>query len=43
MGIKDKKIVYFGGSLKNPIFRVGSRKKTIYREDFLKMESLDSF
>ena len=42
MGIKDKKIVYYGGSLKNLIFRVGSQKRTIYRGDCLKKEDLDS-
>ena len=41
MGIKDKKIVYYGGSLKNLIFRVGSQKKTIYRGECLKKEGSD--
>ena len=27
IGIKDKKIVYYGASLKNLIFRVGSQEK----------------
>ena len=34
MGFKDKKIQYYGGSLKNPIFRGGSRKNN--KRDCLK-------
>ena len=41
IGIKDKKIVYYGASLKNLIFRVGSQEKQ-YSGDCLKMEDLDS-
>ena len=41
MGIKDKKIAHYGGSLKNLIFSVKS-KKTIYMGDCLKMQGLDS-
>ena len=37
LGLRIKKFVYYGGSLKDLIFRVGSQK-TIYREDFLKKE-----
>ena len=34
-GVKDKKFHYYGGSLKNSIFRRGSQKP-IYREEFPK-------
>ena len=30
MGIKDKKITHYGGSLKNLIFSVKSKKNNIY-------------
>ena len=39
--LRVKRVVYYGGSLKILIFRVGSHKKTIYRGDFLKKEGLD--
>ena len=34
-GLRIKKYVYYGSSLKNLTFRVGSQKK-LYRRDFLK-------
>ena len=44
-GIKDEKFEYYGGSLKNPIFRGGEGRgsqKTIYEGNCLKRGSLDS-
>ena len=41
MGIKNEKNLYYGSSLKNLIFRVGSQQKT-YTGDFVKKEGLDS-
>ena len=45
-GIKDEKFEYYGGSLKNPIFRGGGEgrgsQKTIYEGNCLKRGSLDS-
>ena len=34
--IKDEKCQYYGGSLKNSIFRDGSHEKPMYWGDFLK-------
>ena len=42
-GLKINKFAYYGGSLENLVFRIGSQKrKIIYRGDCLKMEGLDS-
>ena len=35
-GVKDEKILYYRGSLKNPIFMEGSHENTIYRGELIK-------
>ena len=41
-GLRISKFVYYRGSMKDLIFKVGSQKKRIYRRDCLKQEGLDS-
>ena len=41
-GLRIKKPLYFGISLKNLNFRVGSQNKAKYKGDFLENENLDS-
>ena len=41
-GVKDEKFEYYGGSLKNPIFRGGVNEKLIYRGELPKKGGLVS-